>query len=124
MTRLVARRPGRLTQESRQVFVFPSPCSPIIGKFALATIEFFRVNTPAISRQRFVRHHRMQHLVIKHISQKPPRNEWLVQRRINPNHPIFFLNGTKNELFSRSMFSPASPDHSVAAKTLAKVPLI
>jgi hypothetical protein len=66
----------------------------------------------------------MQHLVKKHVSQKPQRNERLVQRRIDPNHPIFLLDCAKNELFSRSMFSAASPDHFVAAKTLAKMPLI
>src|SRR6266513_906601 len=113
-----------LAQESRQVVVFPATCSPIIGKLALATIEFFRVNTPAISRQRFIRHNGMQHLMIKHVSQTPPRTEWLVQRRTNPDHPILFLDCAKNKLFSRSMFSPASPDHFVAAKTLAKVPLV
>jgi hypothetical protein len=43
-------------QESRQILVFPAACSPITGKFALATIEFFRVNSPAISRERFIRH--------------------------------------------------------------------
>src|SRR5262245_36303664 len=63
----------------------------------------------------------MQHLVIKYISQEPQRNERLVQRRIDANQPIFFLDSAKNELFSRSMSSPASPNHVVAAKTLAKV---
>src|SRR6266513_5161585 len=113
-----------LAQEAPQVFVFPAACSPISRKVALATIEFFRVNAPAISRERFIRHNGMQHFVIKHVSQKPQRNEWLVQRRINPDHPILFLDCAKNKLFSRSMFSPASPDHFVAAKTLAKVPVV
>jgi hypothetical protein len=43
-------------QESGQIFVFPAAGSPIIAKFALATIEFFRVNASAIPSERFVRH--------------------------------------------------------------------
>jgi hypothetical protein len=63
----------------------------------------------------------MQHLVIKHIPEKPEWNKWLVQCRIDPNHPIFFLNCAKDELFSRPMSSPAPPLYLVAPDTPAKM---
>ena len=66
----------------------------------------------------------MQHLVIQHVPQKPQRHEGLVQRTINPNHAVFFLDRSENELFSWTVFSPSTPDHFVAANTPAKVPLV
>src|SRR5262249_44804010 len=117
-------RPVGLAQKSRQIFVFPPACTPIPGKFAFATIEFFRMNAPAIPRKCFVWYHRVKHLVIQHVTQKPLRHEWLVQGRVNPDHSVFFLDCAKDELFPGAVLSPASPDHFVAAKALAKMPLV
>src|SRR5690349_23363026 len=69
-------------QKSGQIFVFPAACTPIIGKLPFATIKFFRMNTPAIPGNNFVRHDRVKHLVIQHVPQEPQRHKWLIQRRI------------------------------------------
>src|SRR5262245_55017413 len=66
----------------------------------------------------------MQHFVIKHVPQKPNRHERLVQRGIDSNDLIFFLDCSKDELFSRTVLSPASPDNLVSAKAPPKVPLV
>jgi hypothetical protein len=113
-----------LAQKSRQIFVFPAACSPIIGELAFATIEFFSVNAPAILRECFIRHNRVQHLVIQNIPQKPQGHEGLVQCRIDSNHSVFLLDCAKNEVFPWAIFPPASPNNSVSTKTLAKMPLI
>ena len=66
----------------------------------------------------------MQHLVIQHVPQKPQRHKRLIQRGINPNDAVLFLYRAKNELLSRTVLPPASPDHLVAANTPAKVLLV
>jgi hypothetical protein len=66
----------------------------------------------------------MQHFVIKHVTQKPKGHERLVQRRIDPNDPIFLLNRAKNEMFSWAVLSPAAPDNFVPAKTPMKKPSV
>src|SRR6266496_535735 len=63
----------------------------------------------------------MQHLVIEHVAQKPERHEWLIQRRIDPNHAIFLLNRAKNEMFSWAMLSSSAPDNLVPPKAPTKV---
>jgi hypothetical protein len=82
------------------------------------------MNSPAAPRQRLIRHHRMQHLVIKHVAQKPERDKRLIERRINSDHAIFFLDRAKDEIFSGTMLSPATPRDFVAAKTPAKIPFV
>jgi hypothetical protein len=64
----------------------------------------------------------MQHLVIKHVTQKPKRHERLVQRRIDPNNPIFLLDCAKNEMFSWAVFSSPSPHDLVPPKASTKIP--
>src|SRR5215831_13039973 len=86
-------------------------------EFALAAIEFFRVNSPAVPRQRLIRHDRMQHFVIKHVTQKPRRHERLIKRGIDPNHPILLLDCAENEMFSWAVLSSAAPHHLISAKT-------
>src|SRR6266496_2255911 len=66
----------------------------------------------------------MQHLVIKHVPQKPRRHERLLKCRIDPNDPVFLLYCSKNELFSWPVLASAAPDDLVAAKTTAKIPII
>src|SRR5947199_8745606 len=66
----------------------------------------------------------MQHLVIEHVAQKPERHEWLIQRRIDPNHAIFLLNRAKNEMFSRAMLSSSAPDNLVPPMAPTKVPFV
>src|SRR2546427_7576822 len=66
----------------------------------------------------------MQHLVIKHVPQKPRRHERLVQRRIDPNDLILLLNCPKNEMFSWAVLSSAAPDNLVPAKTSTKIPFV
>jgi len=96
----------------------------IAAKLTLAPIEFLGVNTPPSVPQRFVRNDGVQHFVIKDIFQKPPRNESLIQQRMNANHAVFFLNRSKNKMVFRSMFSATAPFHFVIAKPSAKVTLI
>src|SRR6058998_2499085 len=66
----------------------------------------------------------MQHLVIEHVAQKPERHEWLIQRRIDPNHAICLLNRAKNEMFSWAMLSSSAPDNLVPPKAATKVPFV
>jgi len=82
------------------------------------------VNAPAIFRERFLRHDRVQHLVIQYVPQKPQGHERLVQRRIDSNQSVFLLDCAKNELFPWAMFPPASPNNVVSTKTFTKMPLI
>src|SRR5207249_10899122 len=66
----------------------------------------------------------MQHLVIKHVTKKPKRHEWLVQRRIDSNYPIFLLDCAKNEVFSGAVFSSPSPRDVVPLKTSTEIPSV
>ena len=47
----------------------------------------------------------MQHLVVEHILEKPSRDEGLIEQRMNPNHTIFLLNGSEDEIFFRPLFA-------------------
>src|SRR4029077_13601743 len=93
-------------------------------KFALSPVEFLCVNSAAIRRQLFIRHDGMQHLVIKHVTEKPKRHERLVQRRIDPNDPVFLLDCAKDEIFEWPVLSSPSPDNLVTPKAPTKVPFI
>jgi hypothetical protein len=48
----------------------------------------------------------------------------LIERRIDSDNAIFFLDRTKDEIFSRTMLSPAAPRDFVTAKTTAKIPFV
>src|SRR6266581_6271069 len=66
----------------------------------------------------------MQHLVIEHVAQKPGRHERLIQRRIDPNDPVFLLDCAKDKIFPWPMLAPAAPHYVVTAKTSAKISFI
>ena len=66
----------------------------------------------------------MEHLVIKHVPQKPKRHKGLIECRINSDDAIFLLDGAEDEIFSRTMFSSAAPHDLVTAKTPAKIPFV
>src|SRR4029077_11942429 len=63
----------------------------------------------------------MQHLVVEHILEKPSRDEGLIEQRMNPNHAIFLLNGSEDEIFFRPLFAAPAPNHFVAAQASAKM---
>src|SRR4051812_47384377 len=87
-------RSGRstwLSQEPREIFFFPATSAAIPREFAFPLVEFFRVHPAAATRVSLVRHYRMQHFVIKNVTEEPPRNELLIQQRIDPDHAIFLL---------------------------------
>ena len=93
-------------------------------KSLFTTIEFVCMNTATTGGIFLLRYNRMKHLVVDDVFEKPRRNKRCIEEWMNPDDPVLFLNGTKNELLSRSMFSPPSPAHFVAAKTLSKMPLV
>ena len=66
----------------------------------------------------------MQHFVVKDILQKPGWNERLIEQRMNPNHPIFFLDGAENKILFGPLPAFAAPDYPITAQPAAEVPLI
>ena len=62
--------------------------------------------------------------MIKHILEKPARNERLIEQRMNADDAIFFLNRTENKIFLRPLPAPAAPDHAIAAQAAAEMPFV
>src|SRR6185437_10464843 len=79
-----------LAQETREVFVFPAPGTTVTRESFFPPIKFFGVNPTPTGGINFLRHDRMQHLVIKHVLEKPARHERLIEKWMNANHPILF----------------------------------
>ncbi len=96
----------------------------ITAKFALTPIEFLGVHPPPATSQQFVRHDGVKHFVMEHVFQKPPRHECLIEQGMDTNHPVFFLDRSKNEMVFRAMFSAPSPFHVVITKPAAKIALV
>ena len=82
------------------------------------------MHTAAAVWQRLIGYDRMQHLVIKNVTQKPERDERLIEQRIDANDAILFLNCAENKIIARSMFASAAPHHLITTKTPAKISLI
>src|SRR5687768_4218449 len=95
------KRPPILAEKAREIFFFPAARPPISREFTLPLIESFRVHPTASGRSDFVRHDRMEHFVVKNVLEKPKRNERLVQKRVNPNNAIFFLDGAEDKVLLR-----------------------
>src|ERR1700736_792674 len=66
----------------------------------------------------------MQHFVVEDVTQKPRRNERLIQQRINPNDPIFFLDCAEDEIIFRALFASSSPLHLISAQSTAEITII
>jgi hypothetical protein len=115
---------GGLAQKAAEVFLFPAAGTQITWKLAFATIELFGMYPTAAAWQRLIGYDRMQHLVIKQIPQEPWRHKRLIERRIDSDNAIFFLDRTKDEIFSRTMLSPATPRDFVTAKAPPKIPFV
>src|ERR1041384_2526838 len=76
---------ARLLQKPAEIFLFPPPGSRISAVLPLAPNEFLGVNAAPAVGKHLVRNHRVQHLVEKNVTQKPGRNEGLIELRINPD---------------------------------------
>lgn len=63
----------------------------------------------------------VQHLVVKHVLEKPKRNERLIEPRIYPDDTIFLLNGSENEILFRAPLPSPAPDDFVAAEASAEM---
>src|SRR5260370_26858532 len=113
----------RLTQEAGEVFVFPTPRLPVTGKLALTTVEFVGVHAPTPAGI-FVWDHRVKHFVIEHVLKKPERHERLIEQWIDSNHPVLFLDRSKNKIIFGPMSSPTSPHDFITAQPAAKMTLI
>src|SRR5262249_645650 len=87
-------------------------------------IKLRRVNSPPARRIHFLRHDRMQHLVIKYVFEKPTRNKRLIEQGMDPDHPIFLLNRTENEIFLGTLFAPPAPHHAITTQASAKMAII
>ena len=96
----------------------------ITREAALELVEFFGMDATPPSRERLIRHDGMQHLVVKDVTQKPQRHERLIERGIDPDDAVFFLDGAENEIILRTMFTPASPHHLITAQASPKVALV
>ena len=69
----------------------------------------------------FVRHDGMQHFVIQNVLEKPERDEFLIQPRIDANDAVFFLDSAENKIFLRTFPTFAAPDYLVPTQAIAKV---
>ena len=67
-------------QKTREIFVFPLPGAAIAREGFFAAIKFLGMNATAARGIPFVGHDGMQHFVVKHILEKPARNEWLIEQ--------------------------------------------
>src|SRR5205807_2802347 len=113
-----------LSQKPREIFFFPPARTAVTRKFPLALVKFFRVNATASIRPSFIRNHRMQHLVIKNVTEEPRRHERLIEERINPDYAVFFLDGAENEILFRAPLPFPAPRHFVTAQLSAEVALV
>ena len=111
----------RLAQEAREVLFFPTPRAAIAGIFALAAIEFVRMHATPTTGVDFVRHHGVQHLVVKYVLEKPKRNKGLIEARVYPDDTIFFLDGSENEILFRAPLPALAPEDFVAAQPPAEM---
>src|SRR5262249_9647334 len=64
---------------------------------------------------------RMEHFVEENVIQIPARHEHLIQKRVNANHAVFFLNCSKNKMIFWPMFSSTAPFHFVVAQPAVKI---
>jgi hypothetical protein len=80
-----------------------------------SAIEFVRVNSATAGCVLFLRHNRMEHLVIDHVLEKPGRNKWGIKKRMNTDDPVLFLNGPEDKIFLRRQPSFAPPGDGIAA---------
>jgi hypothetical protein len=62
--------------------------------------------------------------MIKHVAEKPGRHKRLIQRPIDSNDAILFLDCAKDEILLWAMLSPATPHDFVTAEAPAKVTLV
>ena len=113
-----------LAQEAREICFFPATSAPVTAELTFAAVELFRMHAATAVWQRLIRYDRMQHLVIKHVTQKPQRYEQLIEQRVDADYAILFLDRAKNEIFSWPMFPPAPPYHFVTPKTPPKISLV
>ncbi len=122
--RKTARRAAPLTQKTREIFVFPASRTPIARERSLPPIKFLGVNSSPTGRVDFLGHDRVQHLVIKDVLEKPARHERLIKQRMNPNHPVFFLDRAENEILPRPLFAASSPYDPITAEASAKMSFV
>ena len=62
--------------------------------------------------------------MIKDVLKEPNRDERLVEKGIDPDHAIFFLYRSKNEILFWPSLLTSAPHYSIAAQTISKIPLV
>ena len=78
------------------------------------------MDPPATGGISFLWHHGMQHLVVEHVFQKPLRHERLGEQRMEPNHPVLFLECPEDEIFLRPLLPPPAERKGVRGVAVAK----
>lgn len=66
----------------------------------------------------------MKHLVIEDVFKEPARDERLIEKWMNPNDTVFFLNRAEDEVLARPLLPSPTPHNAITTKTSPKVPLI
>ena len=78
---------------------------------------------PAV-RSGFIWNHCVEHFVIKNVTKEPGRHERLIEKWIDPDYAVFFLDGAENKIFFRAPFPFPAPDDFVAAKFAAEISFV
>ena len=63
----------------------------------------------------------MEHFVINHVFQKPSRNEGGIQKRVDPDDAIFFLDCAKYEILFWWQSSPSAPSDRVSFERIVEI---
>jgi len=88
----------------------------IIGVFCLKCVEFLGVHDPASGRILSNGDAGMEHFVVDQELDKPPRNPWLVQARIDADLAIRLLNVGKHYFPAGFFRSALAPNNTVIQK--------
>lgn len=108
-------------QEASEIVFFPGFGAAPPVKAAFPLVKFLVVHDPAPGSVKFIAHHRVTHLVINHVFQKPDRYESAVEQGMNPDDAIFFMDRPENNLITRPGLALAPPDEAIAFEPVAKV---
>ncbi len=90
-------------------------------ELSLAQKEFCVMDNPPTVRIENVRHHRVTHLMIDHVFEKPCRDYRPVKQRVNSDNPVMLLNRSEDDFIPRALPAAASPHDSVAFQPVAKI---
>jgi hypothetical protein len=96
----------------------------VVPKFAFPFEETFVMHDAPSRLVEFVGHKSVQHFVIHNVFQIPPRHEFAIEQRMDPNDAITLLNTAKYDVAGRTPATPASPRNGVTAKPIAEIPRV